>query len=129
MKIKRIITSFCAVCMLAGTTLPLAAQSQNNQKNRDFKKTLIVFYSWGGNTRGIARKIQQKLGCDIFEIELVKPYSTDYNTVLEEAQRDQRNQARPAIRNKVNAFFKIRHDYSGLPELVGVNSHADCNFS
>ncbi len=115
MKIKRIITSFCAVCMLAGTALPLAAQSQNNQKKRDSKKTLIVFYSWGGNTRGIARKIQQKLGCDIFEIELVKPYSTDYNTVLEEAQRDQRNQARPAIKNKVSDFSKYDTIILGYP--------------
>ncbi len=111
-----IIATLFAAAMLFGTAEPAAAQSSTkNQKKSDSKKTLIVFYSWGGTTRGIARKIQQKLGCDMFEIELVKPYSTDYNTVLDEAQRDQRNQARPAIKNKVADFAKYDTIVLGYP--------------
>ena len=60
-------------------------------------KTLIVFFSWGGNTRGIAREIQRQTGADLFEIILKQPYSTNYNTVLMEAQEDQHRQARPEI--------------------------------
>ncbi|AEE15660.1 flavodoxin [Treponema brennaborense] len=111
-----IIATLFAAAMLFGTAEPAAAQSSTkNQKKSDSKKTLIVFYSWGGTTQGIARKIQQKLGCDMFEIELVKPYSTDYNTVLDEAQRDQRNQARPAIKNKVADFAKYDTIVLGYP--------------
>ena len=62
-------------------------------------KILIVYYSWGGNTRGIANEIQRQTGADIFEIVLKAPYSTDYNTVLMEAQEDQHKQARPGIEN------------------------------
>lgn len=62
-------------------------------------KILIVYFSWGGNTRGIAKEIQSQTGADIYEIELTHPYSTDYNTVLMEAQEDQHNQARPEIAN------------------------------
>lgn len=58
-------------------------------------KTLIAYFSWGGNTRGIAEEIQRRTGADLFEITLVNPYSTDYNTVLDEAQRDQNQQVRP----------------------------------
>jgi len=65
------------------------------------KKILIAYFSWGGNTRGIARQIHQKINGDLFEIECVTPYSSNYNTCLEEAQRDQRNQARPALKTKV----------------------------
>lgn len=82
---------------------------------RDASKSLIVFYSWGGTTRSIAQKIQKKLGCDIFEIQLVKPYSTNYNTVLDEAQRDQRIQARPQIKNKVANFDKYDTILLGYP--------------
>lgn len=64
-------------------------------------KVLIVFFSWGGNTRGTAQEIQAQTGADLFEIELVNPYSTDYNTVLDEAQRDQNAQARPEIKGYV----------------------------
>lgn len=78
-------------------------------------KTLIVFYSWGGNTRDIARAIQKKTGADIFEIELVKPYSDDYNTVLREAQRDQRAQARPEIKGKVPDMAKYDTILLGYP--------------
>lgn len=48
-------------------------------------KVLIAFFSWGGNTKGIAEEIQLQTGADLFEIELVHSYSTDYNTVLDEA--------------------------------------------
>ena len=60
-------------------------------------RVLIAFFSWGGNTRGIAHEIQRQTNADLFEITLVEPYSTDYNTVLMEAQRDQHDQARPEI--------------------------------
>ena len=58
---------------------------------------LIAFFSWGGNTRGVAEEIQAQTGADLFEIELVTPYSSDYNTVLDQAQHDQNIQARPEL--------------------------------
>jgi len=62
---------------------------------------LIAYFSWGGNTRGVAEEIQRQTGADLFEITLVDPYSTDYNTVLEQAQHDQNIQARPEIAGQV----------------------------
>ena len=62
---------------------------------------LIAFFSWGGNTRGIAHEIQRQTGFDLFEIEPVPAYSDDYDTVLMEAQRDQHAQARPEIAGQV----------------------------
>jgi formylglycine-generating enzyme required for sulfatase activity/flavodoxin len=64
-------------------------------------KSLIVYFTWSGNTRGIANQILEMTGADIFEIELVTPYSTVYNTVLQQAQRDQNIQARPELANHV----------------------------
>lgn len=60
-------------------------------------KVLIAYFSWGGNTKGVAEEIRRQTGADLFEITMVNPYSTDYNTVLDEAQRDQNAQARPAL--------------------------------
>lgn len=64
-------------------------------------KVLIAYFSWGGNTRGVAEEIQAQTGADLFEITCVEPYSNDYNTVLEEAQRDQNIQARPEFAGHV----------------------------
>ncbi len=65
-------------------------------------KVLIAYFSWSGNTRGIAREIQAQTGADLFEITPVKPYSTDYNTVLMEAQEDQHRQARPELSEHID---------------------------
>lgn len=78
-------------------------------------KVLIVYFSWSGNTRGIAHQIQEMTGADIFEIELVTPYSTDYNTVLDEAQRDQNLQARPELANHVENMEQYDTIILGYP--------------
>lgn len=74
------------------------------------KKALVVYYSWGGNTRGVAKEIQRQTGFDTVELALVTPYSTNYNTVLNEAQRDQRRQARPQLRNDIAADKWAEYD-------------------
>ena len=85
-------------------------------------KVLIAFFSWGGNTRGIAKEIQAQTGADLFEIELVNPYSDDYNTVLDEAQRDQNAQARPELSSHVenmDDYETIILGYAG--GIIGLN--------
>jgi formylglycine-generating enzyme required for sulfatase activity/flavodoxin len=75
--------------------------SATAQEGQSGGSVLIAYFSWGGNTRGIAEEIQRQTGAELFEIELVTPYSTDYNTVLEQAQQDQNAQARPELSSHV----------------------------
>ncbi len=49
-------------------------------------KTLLVYYSYTGNTRLIANKIKNSLDCDILEIKPKIPYSTDYDMVVNESE-------------------------------------------
>lgn len=64
------------------------------------EKVLIAYYSWSGshNTRTAARMIQKHVGGDLYEIEMVKPYSTDFKTVLTEARRDLNAKTLPALK-------------------------------
>ena len=78
-------------------------------------KALVIYFSWSGNTRRIAQLIQQKLGCDIVELELKKPYSSDYNTCLDEAQRDQEREARPALKTKIENLAQYDTILLGYP--------------
>ena len=96
-----------------GTGSIVSAGTENNTGTGG--KILIAFFSWGGNTRGIAEEIRSQTGADLFEIELVTPYSGDYNTVLMEAQRDQNIQARPEIKNKVENFEQYDTIILGYP--------------
>lgn len=74
------------------------------------KKALIVYFSWSGNTRGIAKKIKSITGADIAELELEKPYSRNYNTCLDEALSDQKKRARPKLKNS----FENLGDYGSI---------------
>ncbi len=83
----------------SGRVTGTALQQDNEASGNE--NVLIAYFSWGGNTEGIAEEIQRQTGADLFEITLVKPYSNDYNTVLNEAQRDQNEQARPELSSHV----------------------------
>ncbi len=75
-------------------------------------KNLIIYYSrkgenyWNGsikniakgNTEIVAEFIQKAVGGDLFEVDTVKPYSTDYMTCTQEAQRELRAGARPELK-------------------------------
>ena len=80
-----------------------AANNAANATKNAASKALIVFYSWSGNTRGVAKEIKKQTGFDMVELKLEKPYSDDYNTVLRQAQADQHKQARPKLKTKISA--------------------------
>ncbi len=51
-------------------------------------KTLVVFYSYSGNTKLVAEKISDKLNCDLLEIKPEIPFSSDYQIVVDEWQNN-----------------------------------------
>ena len=78
-------------------------------------KSLVVYFSWSGNTRAVAEEIQKQIGADVFEIALAHPYSSNYKTVIDEAQRDQNMQARPVIENRVDQMEQYDIVLLGYP--------------
>ena len=81
----------------------------------DQKKVLIAYFSRAGmnycggsivdlqvgNTEVIAEKIAQLLGADLFKIDPVKKYSSDYTKCTEEAKQDLRANLRPELAGKL----------------------------
>lgn len=73
-------------------------------------KKLVVFYSYTGHTKMIAESIQKKLNCDILEIKPTKPYSTDYQTVVDEEQNNSSAGKTPDIQKidkNINEYDEI----------------------
>ena len=62
-------------------------------------KKLIVYFTYTGNTKKIVDKISEKLDCDILEIKTVIPYSTDYDTVVNDEQNSEASNHLPEIQN------------------------------
>ena len=82
-------------------------------------KTLVVYFSWSGNTRAVAEAIQTELDADIFEIATVDGYSEDYNTVLDEAQTEQKENARPELAASIEHFDQYDTVFFGFPNWWG----------
>ena len=66
------------------------------------KKVLIAYYSYSGNTKAAAEKIQSVTGGDLFEIKPVKDYPKDYNTVVNQAQMEKQNGIHPELKDNGN---------------------------
>ena len=81
--------------------------------------SLIVYFSWSGNTESVANEIQAQTGADIFEIIPAEPYTDDYDTLLDIAQDEQAGNARPDIAETVQNFEQYDVVYLGYPNWWG----------
>lgn len=78
-------------------------------------KSLVVYFSWSGNTENVAKSIQRQTDFDIWEIIPVTPYSDDYDAVVDLAQKEQSTDARPAISGSIENIEQYDVIYVGYP--------------
>ncbi len=79
------------------------------------KKILIAYYSYSGNTKSIAQKIQNQTGGDIFEIKTVKEYPKNYNEVVEQAKKEKASDFKPELQSKVDNIKDYDIVFIGTP--------------
>lgn len=60
-------------------------------------KTIVIYYGYGNHTRMIAERIKENLECDILEIKPKVPYSSDYQTVVDETVNNLQTKETPEI--------------------------------
>ena len=82
-------------------------------------KALIVYFSQSGNTQTVANFIHEAVGGDIVRLETVKTYSSNYNDLLDEAQEEQRNNARPELKTKIENIEEYDTIFLGYPNWWG----------
>ena len=93
-------------------------------------KSLVVYYSRRGenyavgniregNAEHIAKVIQSLTNSDIYEIQPVKPYSSDYNRCTEEAMQELKSQARPDFINPIKNIDEYEIIYLCYPNWWG----------
>ena len=94
-------------------------------------KALVVYYSRTGenyavgniaegNTAIVAKMIAERTGADLFEIKTEKAYAASYDVCIEEAKKELREDARPAIVGDVENFDEYDTVYVGYPIWWGV---------
>lgn len=81
-----------------------------------------------GNTEGIAKYIQEELGCDAFKLEPIQPYSSDYNECIEQAKEDLEREARPELKEYLDSLEEYDSIYLGFPNYWGTMPMCVCTF-
>lgn len=102
------------------TEQAVAEQAVADQSTGDADpKSLVVYFSWSGNTESVAQEIAAQTGADVFKIEPQEPYTDDYDELLDIAQEEQRNSARPAIAGSIEDLDSYEVIYLGFPNWWG----------
>lgn len=105
---KKIFMSFMTLLLFAVTTVTACSSEDSGVETApgeaiagDAGKTLIVYFSWSGNTRAVANHIHDLIGGDIVEIETVVPYPDTYEEVTQIVPGQLANDYRPELKTKV----------------------------
>ena len=72
-----------------------------------------------GNTEILAEAIASELGADLFKIETVEPYPVDYYATTDQAKRELREKARPAIKGPLPSMEGVDKIVLGYPNWWG----------
>lgn len=89
------------------------------QDASEAKKVLVAYFSWSGNTRVIAKQIQELTGGELFEIETTKPYPEVYRECTDYAKKEKEADARPKLKAKVGNIDDYDVIFVGYPNWWG----------
>lgn len=119
------VLSICLIILLI-TGCKNVVEVETGKKDKSSKKILVVYYSRPGdnynvgkvevgNTKMVANYIIDYLKADSFEIEPTTPYPDDYETTTDIAKKEQQENARPSIKNKLNNINDYDTIFLGYP--------------
>lgn len=92
------------------------AKTQKTQENvMTNKKVLVTYFSYSGNTKAVAEKIQKLTGGDILEIIPKNSYPTGYNDVVEQAKKEKAENFMPELTTETQDLSKYDVIFVGTP--------------
>lgn len=97
----------------ATTSEPAAPESETTGNGDG--STLVVYFSWSGNTEEMASYIAEQVGGDLYEIEPETPYPTDYEECGDVALVERDENARPVIVNLPDSIEEYDTILVGYP--------------
>lgn len=92
-----------------------ASASESEPAEAGAGNTLVVYFSWSGNTEEMAAYIAEQTGGDLYEITPQTPYPEDYNETAEIAEKERDENARPAMADLPDAIDQYDTIVLGYP--------------
>lgn len=104
-------------CALMGGLPLLSPAGEVLAADRD--STLVVYFSRSGNTRKVAQLIHRQVGGDLVELKTLQPYPEDYDACVDQAKKEQEQQARPELATQIADMDRYRTIFVGYPNWWG----------
>ena len=110
------------VLAIVAMTVVSCGPKKENQKEApkaETPKVLVLYYSQTSNTKAVATEIATRLGADIEEIVLTKPYDEDFQATIERCKQDREQGIVPEIQPLAADIAKYDVVFLGYPVWFG----------
>ncbi len=104
-----------SLAVVAGLTTACTQQKAAEKSNRQ----LVLYYSENGSTKAVAEELQKQLGADIEAIEVVEPYSGDFQATIERCNKERESGQTPALKALKSNIADYDTIYLGYPIWFG----------
>lgn len=91
------------------------SSSQGQASSTGTSKILVAYFSQTSHTRTLANEVHDQAGGDIFEIMPEKAYTSDYDTLVSQAQKELNENYKPALKTKVENMASYDVIFVGSP--------------
>lgn len=96
----------------------------NGLQNKGGHKSLVVYYSYSGNTKQIAQHIHEFVGGDMFELHTVQSYPENYDDLVSQAKKELQDGYLPELQNRLTGITDYDVIYIGSPIWWGTDAPA-----
>lgn len=90
-------------------------ENADNMTEDEENSVVIIDGQVLGNTQYVATLIQEQAGAELFRIEPKTPYPTDHEMLVNMAQEEQTNNARPELKNNIENLESYDRIFIGYP--------------
>lgn len=90
---------------------------ENNESDLETGNVLIVYFSQTGNTETVANIIHDNVGGDIVKLETTEAYPSDYDELVDYAQQEQQEDARPELSTVIENIEQYDTIFLGYPKM------------
>lgn len=91
----------------------------DNMTEEQENSTVVINGEVLGNTQYMAMVIAENTGADLFRIEPEAPYTTDHSALVDQAKKEQTDEARPAIAAQIENPDQYDTIFVGYPNWWG----------
>ena len=122
--IKNILILVIILVFIIGGVIFLLTRNNSREEESGSKETqvitgdskvLVVYFSHTGTTREVAKYLNDIVKGDLIELVPVNAYPSGYSDALEPAKKEQRENARPELKTKIDNFDNYDVIYLGYP--------------